>query len=59
MGFGIGQPTKSELACLARIKMWESRIPWVGEVLAEDEPPPKKKRPKYEYDWRVVVAKGA
>lgn len=57
--FGIGQPTESELGCLARARTWESLIPWVEEVLAEDEPPPKKKRPKYEYDWRVVAAKGA
>lgn len=59
MGFGIGQPSESELRCLARIRLWESLIPFV-EMVLEENPFPKR-RPKHEYDWRVVVAnaKGA
>lgn len=59
MGFGIGQPTESELGCLARARLWQSMIPWFEVMLPEDESPPKKRQPKYEYDWRIVAARGA
>ena len=50
---GAGQPTERELMCLWRAKLWESLIPFVALF---DEPEPKKKPAKPEYDWRVVVA---
>lgn len=39
--------------CLYRAKLWESLIPF---ALLFEEPEPKKKLAKSEYDWRVVVA---
>ena len=53
MGFGVGQPTERELMCLARARLWESLIPF---ALLFEEPEPKKKPAKPEYDWRVVIA---
>ena len=49
----VGQPTERELMCLARVRLWEGLIPFVTLF---DEPEPKIKRAKSEYDWRVVVA---
>jgi hypothetical protein len=51
--FGVGVPTERELMCLARARLWESLIPF---ALLFEEPEPKKKTAKPEYDWRVVVA---
>jgi len=39
--------------CLWRAKLWESLIPF-AELF--EEPDPKKKKSKPDYDWRVVVA---
>lgn len=50
---GTGQPTEQELMCLWRIKLWEGLISFVDLF---DEPEPKKKTAKSDYDWRVVVA---
>ena len=50
---GVGQPTERELMCLARAQLWESLIPF---ALLFEEPEPKKKSAKPEYDWRVVIA---
>lgn len=50
---GVGKPTEWELMCLWRIRLWEGLIPF-AELF--DEPEPKKKSAKSEYDWRVVVA---
>jgi len=51
--FGVGVPTERELMCLARARLWESLIPF---ALLFEEPEPKKKLAKPEYDWRVIVA---
>jgi hypothetical protein len=51
--FGVGVPTERELMCLARARLWDSLIPF---ALLFEEPEPKKKTAKPEYDWRVVVA---
>ena len=53
MGYGVGQPTESELMHLERARLWESLIPF---ALLFEEPEPKKKPAKPEYDWRVVIA---
>ena len=50
---GIGKPSERELMLLAWTRMWESLIPFCQ--LFED-PEPKPKRPKPEYDWRAVIA---
>jgi hypothetical protein len=55
--FGIGQPGNHEAECLANLRLWESLIPLVEMIMAEDEPFPKKKASEPDYDWRVVVAK--
>jgi hypothetical protein len=39
--------------CLWRARTWESLIPFVALF---DEPKPKMKPAKPDYDWRVVVA---
>ena len=49
--------------CLARARLWESLIPFVA-LFDEDEdddevvmPRRRACKVKYDYDWRVVVAK--
>jgi hypothetical protein len=41
---------------LERIRTFESLISFAEMFEAQDEPPQKKKTPKPDYDWRVVVA---
>lgn len=50
---GVGKPSERELMCLYRAKLWEGLIPFCQLF---EEPEPKPKRPKPEYDLRVVIA---
>ena len=49
----VGQPTERELMCLWRTKLWQGLIPF-AELF--EEPEPKKKPAKPDFDWRVVIA---
>jgi hypothetical protein len=45
--------------CLARAKLWESLIPFVALFDEYEVERPRRRacKVKYDYDWRVVVAK--
>jgi hypothetical protein len=53
----IGQPSRGELECLARIKLWEDALRLHEELFPEeeDEPGEPKRRPRPDFDWRIVV----
>jgi hypothetical protein len=50
--------TQSDWDTLDRNRTFESLIPFAEMFEAQDEPPQKKKTPKPDYDWRIVVANG-